>query len=163
MHWIAQHYRMDSLIVFVTNDDLSCHEFVLWCKSECNLRVFLRRAMGGRLKGQFMSSAVLSSLIYGLHYCSLGKRDKRCLDRFYMRLVKRILFLSHLSYDEEENSSRANHPSVLQKNDCGGPDMYFADRTCTSQWGECRVQYPPPHLVFMETLEWTIPLIFIMI
>jgi len=50
-----------------------------------------------------------------MHYCSLGKLDKRCLDGFYLRLVKRILFLSHhyhLSYDEAENRTGVERPSI---------------------------------------------------
>jgi len=49
------------------------------------------------------SSAVFSSFLYSLQYCSFSKRDQLCLDSYYLRLVKRIFFLPHdyyLSYEE---------------------------------------------------------------
>ena len=78
-------------------------------------RVFRRRAIGGHLKGQFVSSAVFASLLYGMQYCAFGKRDQRCLDGFYLRLVKRILHLPHnfhLSYADAERLTGVACPSL---------------------------------------------------
>jgi len=44
------------------------------------------------------SSAVFSSFLYSLQYCSFSKRDQCCLDSYYLRLVKRICFLPHDYY-----------------------------------------------------------------
>ena len=79
-----------------------------------NPRVFCRRAVDGLLKGQFVSSAVFASLLYGLQYCSFSKRDRRCIDGYYLRLVKRILLLPHdfhLSYEEAETRIGVERPS----------------------------------------------------
>ena len=47
-------------------------------------------------------------------YCAFSKRYQRCLDGFYLRLVKRILHLPHdyhLSYVEAENRIGVERPS----------------------------------------------------
>ena len=78
-------------------------------------RVFRRKAVGGHLKGRFVSSAVFASLLYGLQYCAFGKRDQRSIDGYYLRLVKRILHLPHdfhLSYVEAENRTGVRRPSL---------------------------------------------------
>ena len=80
-----------------------------------NPRVFARKSVGGRLKGRFIASAVLASLLYGLKFCAFGKRDLRCLDGFYLRLVKRVMHLPHdfhLSYAEAEARSGVPRPSL---------------------------------------------------
>ena len=41
-----------------------------------NPRVFRRRAVNNRLKGKFVGSAVIASLLYGLQHCSFGKREQ---------------------------------------------------------------------------------------
>ena len=67
------------------------------------------------MKGRFIASAVLASLLYGLKYCAFGKRDLRCLDGFYLRLVKRVMHLPHdfhLSYAEAEARSGVHRPSL---------------------------------------------------
>ena len=79
-----------------------------------NERVFRRRSVSARLKGHFMSSAVFSSLLYGLEHCALGARDRRRLDGYYLRLTKRILHLRydyHLSYAEAEQRLGVERPS----------------------------------------------------
>ena len=82
--------------------------------SRLNPRVFHRRAVGHILKGQFVRSAVLASLLYGLQYCAFSKRDQLCLDGYYLRLVKRICFLPHdyhLSYEEAVQRIGVERPS----------------------------------------------------
>ena len=75
-----------------------------------NPRVFCRREVVSHLNGRF-----LKSLLYGLQYCAFSKRDLRCLDGFYLRLVKRILHLPHdfhLSYIEAETRTGVKRPSL---------------------------------------------------
>ena len=91
---------------------ICCAETVV---TRLNNRVFKRRSINGKIKGQFVSSAVLASLLYGLQYCSISKRDQRCLDGYYLRLVKRILHLPHdfhLSYEEAEERINVGRPSL---------------------------------------------------
>ena len=79
---------------------ICCAESVI---TRLNSRVFKRRAVDQKLKGHFISSAVFASLLYGLQYCAFSKRDQRCIDGFYLRLVKRVCHLPfdyHLSYKE---------------------------------------------------------------
>ena len=80
-----------------------------------NTRVLQRRAVNGKLKGHFISSAVFASLLYGLEHCAFGVRDRRCLDGFFLRLAKRVLHLRydyHLSYQEAEEKLGIERPSV---------------------------------------------------
>ena len=81
-----------------------------------NERVFRRRSINNRLKGRFLGSAVLASLLYGLQYCAAGKRDHRCLDGYFLRLAKRIMRLPHdfhLSYAAAEERLGVTKPSVI--------------------------------------------------
>ena len=90
---------------------ICCAESVV---TRLNNRVFKRRAITGKTKGLFVSTAVLASLLYGLQYCCISKRDQRCLDGYYLRLVKRILHLPHnfhLSYEEAEQRTDVERPS----------------------------------------------------
>ena len=67
--------------------------------------MFSRRAISNRLEGTFIESAVFSSLLYGLEHCSIGVRDRRCLDGYFLRLAKRVMHLRydfHLSYIDAE-------------------------------------------------------------
>ena len=78
-------------------------------------RVFSRRSINGALKGQFVSSAVFASLLYGLQYCSFGKREQRCIDGYYLRLAKRVLKLQfdyHLSYNTAAERLCVVQPSI---------------------------------------------------
>ena len=83
-------------------------------------RVFQRRGVQAKLKGQFISSAVFASLLYGLEHCAFGIRDRRCIDGFFLRLAKRVLHLRydhHLSYQEAEETLGIERPSSrLMKN-----------------------------------------------
>ena len=91
---------------------ICCAETVV---SRLNQRVFCRRTVDGLLKGLFLRSAVLSSLLYGLQYGSFSKRDERCIDGYYLQLVKRLLFLPcnfHLSYEEAERRTGVERPSL---------------------------------------------------
>ena len=96
---------------------ICCAESVV---ERLNKRVFRRRTVGGRLKGQFMRSAVFASLLYGLEHCALGARDRRRLDGYFLRLAKRVLQLRydyHLSYVEAEQRLGVERPSLqLEKN-----------------------------------------------
>ena len=79
-----------------------------------NERVFSRRSVPDGLKGHFVDSAVMSSLLYGLEHCSMKKCDTRCLDGYFLRLAKRIMNLRfdyHLSYTEAENRLGISRPS----------------------------------------------------
>ena len=79
-----------------------------------NARVFSRRSVNNRLKGRFISSAVFASLLYGLEHCALGPRDRRCLDGYFLRLAKHVMFLPynhHLSYQEAEDRLGVARPS----------------------------------------------------
>ena len=79
-----------------------------------NERVFTRRSVSDKLKGHFIESAVFSSLLYGLEHCSIGIRDRRCLDGYFLRLAKRVMHLRfdhHLSYLEAEERLGVRRPS----------------------------------------------------
>ena len=81
-----------------------------------NERVFRRRSISIRLKGRFLGSAVMASLLYGLQYCAAGKRDHRCLDGYFLRLAKRVMRLPHdfhLSYAVAEDRLGVNKPSDI--------------------------------------------------
>ena len=89
---------------------ICCAESVIKCD-----RVFLRRGVSSELKGNFMDTAVFSSLLYGLEHCAISVRDRRCLDGFFLRLAKRVLHMRydyHLSYEEAENKLGIERPSV---------------------------------------------------
>ena len=82
---------------------ICCAESVV---KRLNDRVFCRRAVGARLKGHYVDTAVVGSLLYGVELCAFGARDRRCIDGFFLRLAKRMLHLRydyHLSYEEAEN------------------------------------------------------------
>ena len=90
---------------------ICCAESVV---KRLNDRVFARRSVGNKLKGHFIDSAVFSSLLYGLEQCSIGIRDRRCLDGFFLRLAKRVMHLRydyHLSYVEAEEKLGIRRPS----------------------------------------------------
>ena len=81
---------------------ICCAESVI---KRLNGRVFCRRSVDNKLKGHFIESAVFASLLYGLEHCAFGTRDQRCLDGFFLRLAKRVMFLRydyHLSYEKAE-------------------------------------------------------------
>ena len=81
-----------------------------------NPRVFRRRAVGKRLKGRFVNSAVFASLLYGLQHCAFGKREQRCLDGYFLRLAKRVMRRPHnfhLSYTAAVESLGVKRPSAL--------------------------------------------------
>ena len=90
---------------------ICCAETVV---KQLNDRVFARTSVGNKLKGHFIESAVFSSLLYGLEHCSIGIRDRRCLDGFFLRLAKRVMhhrFDYHLSYVEAEEQLGVRRPS----------------------------------------------------
>ena len=66
------------------------------------------------MKGHFIDSAVLASLLYRLEQCAFDARDRRSLDGFFLRLAKRVLHLRydyHLSYTEAEAQLGVERPS----------------------------------------------------
>ena len=110
--YLGSRFAEDGSTLAAVKHRVCCAESVV---KRLNSRVFHRRAVGGHLKGRFVSSAVFASLLYGLQYCAFSKRDQRCLDGFYLRLVKRILHLPHdfhLSYVEAENRTGVKRPSL---------------------------------------------------
>ena len=67
-----------------------------------------------KAEGHSINSTVFSSLLYGLEHCSVGIRDRRCLDGFFLRLAKRVMHLRfdyHLSYAEAEEQLGVSRPS----------------------------------------------------
>ena len=91
---------------------ICCAETVV---KRLNARVLQRRGINSKLKGHFIGSAVIASLLYGLEHCAFGVRERRCLDGFFLRLAKRVLHLRydyHLSYEEAEQRLGIVRPSV---------------------------------------------------
>ena len=91
---------------------ICCAETVV---KRLNNRVFSRRLVSDKLKGQFVESAVFSSLLYGLEQFAIGIRDRRCLDGYFLRLAKRIMHMRfdyHLSYAEAEERLGVVRPSL---------------------------------------------------
>ena len=91
---------------------ICCAESVI---KRLNGRVFCRRSVDNKLKGHFIESAVFASLLYGLEHCAFGTRDQRCLDGFFLRLAKRVMFLRydyHLSYEKAEEELGIQRPSL---------------------------------------------------
>ena len=109
--YLGSRFAEDCSTLSTVKHRICCAESVV---TRLNPRVFRRRAVDQLLKGQFISSAVFASLLYGLQYCAFSKRDQRCLDGYYLRLVKRVCFLSHdyhLSYEEAEQRVGVERPS----------------------------------------------------
>ena len=80
-----------------------------------NARVLQCHGINSKLKGHFIGSTVVASLLYGLEHCPIGIRERRCLDGYFLRLAKRILHLRynyHLSYEEAEQRLGIVRPSA---------------------------------------------------
>ena len=110
--YLGSRFAEDGRTLAALKHRICCAETVV---TRLNRRVFGRRSVEGKLKGQFVSSAVFASLLYGLQYCAFSKSDQRCLDGYYLRLVKRILHLPHdyhMSYVEAENRIGVERPSL---------------------------------------------------
>ena len=110
--YLGSRFAEDNRTLTAITHRICCADSVV---KRLNPRVFARKSVGGRLKGRFIASAVLASLLYGLKFCAFGKRDLRCLDGFYLRLVKRVMHLPHdfhLSYAEAEARSGVPRPSL---------------------------------------------------
>ena len=109
--YLGSRFTEDGSTIAALKHRICCAESIV---KRLGPRVFKRRAIGGHLKGQFVSSAVFASLLYGMQYCAFGKRDQRCLDGYYLRLAKRILHLPHdfhLSYPDAERLTGVARPS----------------------------------------------------
>lgn len=109
--YLGSRISEDGKTISAVKHRICCAESVV---ERLNARVFRRRAVGARLKGHFVSTAVFASLLYGLEHCAFGARDRRCLDGYFLRLAKRILHLRydyHLSYPEAEERLGVERPS----------------------------------------------------
>ena len=110
--YLGSRFVEDNRTLAAVTHRIFCAESVV---KRLNRRVFSRKGVGALLKGRFIASAVLASLLYGLKFCAFGKRDLRRLDGFYLRLVKRVLHLPydfHLSYVDAEARSGVSRPSL---------------------------------------------------
>ena len=110
--YLGSRFAEDGCTLSAVKHRICCADTVV---TRLNPRIFCRRAVDHRLKGQFISTAVFASLLYGLQYCAFSKRDTRCLDGYYLRLVKRVCFLPfdyHLSYEEALQRVGVERPSI---------------------------------------------------
>ena len=110
--YLGSLFAEDNNTLTAVKHRICCAESIV---KRLNPRVFARRSIESRLKGQFISSAVFASLLYGLQYCAFGKRELRCLDGYYLRLAKRVLHLPfdfHLSYSEARERLGVERPST---------------------------------------------------
>ena len=101
--YLGSNFSEDGSTIGAVKHRICCAESIV---KRLNTRVFRRRAVSSQLKGNFIDSAVFSSLLYGLEHCAFGKRDQRCLDGYFLRLPKRVMRLPHeyhLSYVEAEH------------------------------------------------------------
>ena len=109
--YLGSKFVEDCLTLPSVKHRICCAESVV---TRLNPRVFRRRAIEQNLKGKFIESAVFGSLLYGLQYCTFSKRDQRCLDGYYLRLVKRVCLLPfgyHLSYERAQKCVDVELPS----------------------------------------------------
>ena len=83
--YLGSRFTEDNSTIAALKHRICCAESIV---KRLGPRLFRRRAIGGHLKGQFISSAVFASLLYGMQYCAFGRRVQRCLDGFYLRLAK---------------------------------------------------------------------------
>ena len=115
--YLGSRFAEDGSTLAAIKHRICCAETVV---KRLGPRVLRRRAVNGHLKGKFLNSAVFASLTYGLQHCAISMRDLRCMDGYYQRLVKRVLFLPHdfhLSYEEAETRIGIGRPSQqLAKN-----------------------------------------------
>ena len=110
--YLGSRFSEDGRTLSAIKHRICCAESVV---TRLNTRIFRRKAVHHHLKGLFVQSAVFASLTYGLQYCAVGKRDRRCLDGYYLRLIKRICLLPHdyhLSYEEAVVRSGVERPSL---------------------------------------------------
>jgi hypothetical protein len=115
--YLGSLFAEDGSSLAATKHRICCAETVV---KRLNARVFRRRAVGNRLKGRFVGSAVVASLLYGLQHCAFGKRKQRCLDGYFLRLAKRVMRLPHnfhLSYTAAENALGVKRPSTTLARD----------------------------------------------
>ena len=111
--YLSSIFAEDGNSLAVVKHRICCAESIV---KRLNPRVFRRRAVNNRLKGNFVSSAVFASLLYGLQHCAFGKREQQCLDGYFLRLAKRVMRLPHnfhLSYTAAEERLGVKRPSTL--------------------------------------------------
>ena len=110
--YLGSLFAEDGNVLSAVKHRICCAETIV---ERLNPRVFRRRAITPLIKGNFISSAVLASLLYGLQYCAFGKRERTCVDGYFLRLAKRVLHLPHnyhLSYAEAEQRLGVSRPSL---------------------------------------------------
>ena len=110
--YLGSKFSEDGSTLSTVKHRICCAESIV---TRLNDRVFCRRAVSDKLKGKFVGSAVLASLLYGLEHCAFGKREQRCLDGYFLRLAKRVMHLPHdhhLSYVEAEDRLAVRRPSL---------------------------------------------------
>ena len=111
--YLGSLFSEDGNTLSVVKHRICCAETIV---KRLSPRVFRRRAVSNLLKGNFVNSAVFASLLYGLQYCAIGKREERCLDGYFLRLAKRVMRLPHnhhLSYAVAERALGCKCPSKL--------------------------------------------------
>ena len=111
--YLGSLFTEDGSSLAATKHRICCAETVV---KRLNPRVFRRRGVSNRLKGRFVGSAVIASLLYGLQHCAFGKREQRSLDGYFLRLAKRVRRLPHdfhLSYIAAERSLGVKRPSTI--------------------------------------------------
>ena len=110
--YLGSLFAEDGNVLSAVKHRICCAETIV---ERLNPRVFRRRAITPLIKGNFISSAVLASLLYGLQYCAFGKRERTCVDGYFLRLAKRVMHLPHnyhLSYAEAEQRLGVMRPSL---------------------------------------------------
>ena len=114
---------------------ICCAETVV---KRLNPRVFCRHSVDNKLKGHFNKSAVFASLLYGLEHCAFGTREQRCLDGFFLRMAKRVMYLRydhHLSYEKAEEELGVQRPSLrlMEERLRGTGTCYAAQTVCSTR------------------------------
>ena len=109
--YLGSLFREDGNVLAAIKHRICCAESIV---DRLNVRVFRPRAITHAIKGMFMSSAIFASLLYGLQYCAVGKREQMCLDGYFLRLAKRVMNLPHdyhLAYSVAEQRLGLVRPS----------------------------------------------------
>ena len=109
--YLGSLFREDGNVFAAIKHRICCAESIV---DRLSVRVFRPRAITHAIKGMFMSSAIFASLLYGLQYCAVGKREQMCLDGYFLRLAKRVMNLPHdyhLAYSVAEQRLGVVRPS----------------------------------------------------
>ena len=90
--YLGSLFSEDGNVLCAVKHRICCAESIV---ERLNTRIFRRRTVTPLIKGNFIGSAVIASLLYGLQYCAFGKREKSCIDGYFLRLAKRVMHLPH--------------------------------------------------------------------